>query len=556
MPFLCWKKRNEKWKRLERNVSDAISVYNEAVEQEDKGKHRDAYLVYLKAQTRFYKVQEEYNDKMTKPCQKTVQKFLDQISSRLPVCAKLSQNEIVRVMKRLQELKEKEKLGRYILTTQDIITNFDKAIFMKNMSSKLKAQIPKEEEEEYTDDSELEDFPGNEDAPKIKILRGTAFQQEHLKKRVVPPSEKCRPKRPRVESLWFHRMMSKAQPWDSMKHLVNREKLNVKWTDVIGYEKVKTFLSTAFVYEVERCSKELDTHKGSCMKKQSINCLLYGPTGIGKTQLAHAVATEAGSHIFIRALSSSFLSKYVGQSEKNLTLLFQMANDLGPSIIFFDDCEGIFADRMKSDSQVMVNITTTLLSLMTTYAKVSVIATTSLPWLIDPAFICKFNARVLLDLPKKKEREVMLKYSLKTCFNSLTDKDYIELAGMTKGFSGDDITNLGLNVFHMLQNEIREAEYFKPCPLRHCKVIPTNVSDTDPSTVKASYTNLRAYDLEHPILEVETVKAAIKTMKPIIDTPMVEAFRQYHKTNEIPSKSYNKPHCSVCCENEQFQIFV
>jgi katanin p60 ATPase-containing subunit A1 len=88
---------------------------------------------------------------------------------------------------------------------------------------------------------------------------------------------------------------------------------------------------------------------------------------------------------------------------KNLQLLFQMANDLGPSIIFMDECESILCNRAKSNSQAMTNIASTLLNLMSVHPKVSLIATTNLPWMIDPAFARRFNTRLLLDLPNKKK---------------------------------------------------------------------------------------------------------------------------------------------------------
>jgi SpoVK/Ycf46/Vps4 family AAA+-type ATPase len=489
---------------------------------------------------------------MKESCRNTVDKFRAQIKLRVPECYKLAQMEIVELHKKHQVLKEKKKLASYVLTTQDIITKFDDIMLTQHMSDNLRAQLATEEED-YTDDSEMEDEPGQRNTKKQKKKMGSAVRRENIDTRTVPEPEKFRPKRPRVNSIWFNRMMCQRQKWDKMKYLVNREQLNVKWTDVIGYYDTKKYLSNTFVHEVERRAKELDKTRGIAPVKWSgVNCLLYGPPGTGKTQLADAVATEAVSNIFIRAPSSAIFSKYVGQSEQNLKLLFQMANDLGPSIIFMDECEAILCNRAKSNSQSMTNIASALLNLMSVYPKVSLIATTNLPWMIDPAFARRFNTRLLLDLPNKRDREVMIKYCLRNSFSNLQDRDYAELAVLTEGFSGDDLANLALKVFAKEQEVVIDATYFKMCGYRRDKIIPTDASDPDPKKVERSYHEFRAFDIDPPILKVQFVKEVLQTMKPSVNSKVVEELREFHKTNLDQPKTSQCQYNGPCTNNLLF----
>ena len=75
--------------------------------------------------------------------------------------------------------------------------------------------------------------------------------------------------------------------------------------------------------------------------------LLYGAPGCSKTLLARALASGAGANL-LSVKGSELYSKYVGQSEKAVAKLFARARQVAPSIVFFDELDGLTTARGSS----------------------------------------------------------------------------------------------------------------------------------------------------------------------------------------------------------------
>ncbi|VTJ59668.1 Hypothetical predicted protein, partial [Marmota monax] len=113
---------------------------------------------------------------------------------------------------------------------------------------------------------------------------------------------------------------------------------NIKWDDIIGLDAAKQLVKEAVVYPIRY--PQLFTGILSPWK----GLLLYGPPGTGKTLLAKAVATECKT-TFFNISASTIVSKWRGDSEKLVRVLFELARYHAPSTIFLDELESVMSQR-------------------------------------------------------------------------------------------------------------------------------------------------------------------------------------------------------------------
>ena len=186
--------------------------------------------------------------------------------------------------------------------------------------------------------------------------------------------------------------------------------------------------------------------------------LLYGPPGTGKTMLAKALATQ-GKTTFFNVHSSSFASKWRGESEKLVRILFEMARFYAPTTIFIDEVdslcskrgegnEGDGSRRVKAELLVQmegVNSNTSAganeKSEEDKRKLVTVMAATNRPWDLDDALRRRFEKRVYIPLPNEKGRMQLFNLNLQKIE---VDKNinYDKLVKLTDGYSGADICNV------------------------------------------------------------------------------------------------------------------
>uniref|UniRef100_A0A8C9VL70 ATPase family AAA domain containing 2B n=1 Tax=Scleropages formosus TaxID=113540 RepID=A0A8C9VL70_SCLFO len=142
-------------------------------------------------------------------------------------------------------------------------------------------------------------------------------------------------------------------------------------------------------------------------------CLFYGPPGTGKTLVARALANECSQGdrkvSFFMRKGADCLSKWVGESERQLRLLFDQAYLMRPSIIFFDEIDGLAPVRSSRQDQIHSSIVSTLLALMDgldSRGEIVVIGATNRLDSIDPALRRpgRFDREFLFSLPDRKVR--------------------------------------------------------------------------------------------------------------------------------------------------------
>jgi transitional endoplasmic reticulum ATPase len=180
--------------------------------------------------------------------------------------------------------------------------------------------------------------------------------------------------------------------------------------------------------------------------RQPKGILLFGPPGTGKTLLAKAVANESEAN-FISVKGPEIMSKWVGESEKAIRMIFRRARQTAPTIIFFDEIDSIAPIRgYSSDSGVTERVISQLLTEMDgleELRKVVVIAATNRPDLIDPALLRpgRFDRLIYVPPPDFAARLQILKIHTKGK-PLAPDVSLEELASKTEGYTGADLANL------------------------------------------------------------------------------------------------------------------
>ncbi len=122
-------------------------------------------------------------------------------------------------------------------------------------------------------------------------------------------------------------------------------------------------------------------------KRPGGGILMYGPPGCGKTHLARATAGECGAN-FISIAITDILSKWIGESERHLHEIFELARRHAPTVIFIDEIDGIGMNRSDAGAYQapVVNVLLTEMDgIQSGNESLMVLAATNVPWRVDGA---------------------------------------------------------------------------------------------------------------------------------------------------------------------------
>ncbi|XP_047946095.1 spastin-like [Salvia hispanica] len=244
---------------------------------------------------------------------------------------------------------------------------------------------------------------------------------------------------------------------------------SVKWDDIAGLEMAKQALTEMVILPTKR--RDLFTG----LRKPAKGLLLFGPPGTGKTLLAKAVASESEA-TFFNVSASSLTSKWVGEGEKLVRTLFQVAISRQPSVIFIDEIDSIMSTRTENENEASRRLKSEFLVQFDGVASnssdlVTVIGATNKPQELDDAVLRRLVKRIYIPLPDANARRVLLKHKLKGQAFSLPDRDVERLVAETDGYSGSDlqalceeaammpIRELGADILTVQANQVRRLRY-------------------------------------------------------------------------------------------------
>ncbi|MDH5815406.1 MAG: AAA family ATPase [Candidatus Nezhaarchaeota archaeon] len=192
--------------------------------------------------------------------------------------------------------------------------------------------------------------------------------------------------------------------------------VNVYYEDVIGLEKELRELRKAVEWVL---SPEIRRRRERIIKDRRLleeagSVLLFGPPGTGKTYMAKAIAGSLSRYgqrtAFIKVEAYELVSKWLGESARNVRELFKLAREEAPCILFIDEVDAIARARTEITSDAGRDVQGMLNQLLTELGEgfhvnkdLAVIFATNLPSVIDPALLDRIRKIIYVPPPRTKE---------------------------------------------------------------------------------------------------------------------------------------------------------
>jgi transitional endoplasmic reticulum ATPase len=230
------------------------------------------------------------------------------------------------------------------------------------------------------------------------------------------------------------------------------ERPKINFENVGGMQKVKEEIRIKIIQPL--IHPELYKAYG---KKTGGGILMYGPPGCGKTHLARATAGEIQAS-FLSIGIHDVLDMWIGNSEKKLHEIFELARRQTPCVLFFDEIDALGASRSdmrQSASKMLINqFLTELDGIQSSNEGVLVLGATNAPWHLDGAFRRpgRFDRIIFVQPPDVEGRQSILNILLKD--KPVGKIDLASVAKQTSDFSGADLKGL---VDVAVENKLRES---------------------------------------------------------------------------------------------------
>jgi len=239
----------------------------------------------------------------------------------------------------------------------------------------------------------------------------------------------------------------------------------ITFDDVIGMDNLKMEIINKLINPTR------DQNKNSLANQYKLpkgfGLLLYGPTGTGKTFFARAVAGELGWPLYVIS-GSAIISKYVGESEKNLMHLFSQAKSHKRSVIFIDEIETIFPDRKTKELQqhekkLAGELLAQLDGIDPAENWMLIIGATNNPTALDDALLRdgRLGIHAFVGLPEKKLIVEMLQKEM-TGIKLQGEIDFDSIADKLVGLTLNSVKNIAEEVRSIAY--IRDTDYYNRHP--------------------------------------------------------------------------------------------
>ena len=316
---------------------------------------------------------------------------------------------------------------------EDIYSFLDRSEATKKHKEKMAKETPKKKSKKKKKDKDKDkDKDKNKDKKKKKKKKGSKDNISDDEKK-DDGDDKKKSKMSKQDAEFRSRLEAD----------IISEAPDICFKDVQGLANVKLALYETIILPALR--PELFTG----LRTPTGGLLLFGPPGNGKTMIAKCVAAECES-TFFSISASSITSKFVGDAERIMRTLFNLAREKAPSIIFIDEIDSMLTARGgKNEAESSRRIKTEFLIQFDGVKKASesakrvlVIGATNLPDQLDEAVLRRFGKRIMVPLPDGDTRSGILRLLMSKQKTNLTDTHFEDIVKRTQGYSCSDLSTL------------------------------------------------------------------------------------------------------------------
>eukprot|EP01127_Copromyxa_protea_P010619 TRINITY_DN2599_c0_g1_i2.p1 TRINITY_DN2599_c0_g1~~TRINITY_DN2599_c0_g1_i2.p1 ORF type:complete len:283 (-),score=46.94 TRINITY_DN2599_c0_g1_i2:40-888(-) len=239
---------------------------------------------------------------------------------------------------------------------------------------------------------------------------------------------------------------------------------------------------------------------------------------------------------FMSISASDIVSKYVGDSEKTLRLIFKEVISKKPAILFIDEIDSMCSSRQEGENEATKRLKTEFLVRMTEideHEGVLVLGATNRPFDLDSAIRRRFEKRIFIPLPNSDARKRLFEIHLGDESTKLSPKFFKELSQLTEGYSGADISILVREALMMSVRDLMQVTHWKkvpnPSPTKEAPHFLVPCAPGTRGAIQKTLMEIEPQLIQSPSISEEDFRSALKHVKPSVAKKDLEECEKFTK---------------------------
>ncbi|KAF8860909.1 AAA-domain-containing protein [Acephala macrosclerotiorum] len=226
------------------------------------------------------------------------------------------------------------------------------------------------------------------------------------------------------------------------------------------------------------------------------------------------------------------MSKWLGESERLIKTLFDLARENKPSVVFIDEIDALCGSRDEpGHNPHMAGLKTEIMIQMDGVGHdnegVLVLAATNLPWALDPAIRRRLQRKIYIALPDEPARAEMFKIHVGNTPCGLTPDHYAALGRVTDGLSGSDIGNAVQDALMQPVKKVSSSKHWKKAIIVKGAEKLTPCKPNDPGAMPMNWRQVPASKLQEPIVVADDFFEVLQSVKPTVSQDEIKKYLEW-----------------------------